>query len=46
MPTVKENTDYIWLPHHTESFEKIKDVVSQDCLLEFYDVSKPLFIRV
>ena len=42
---VKENTEYIWLPHHTDAFEKIKDAVSQDCLLQFYDVSKPLFIE-
>ena len=25
---VKENTEYIWLPHHTDAFEKIKDAVS------------------
>ena len=42
---VKENTEYIWHPHHTDAFEKIKDTVSQDCLLQFYDVSKPLFIE-
>ena len=42
---VKENTEYIWLPYHTDAFEKIKDTVSQDCLLQFYDVSKPLFIE-
>ena len=42
---VKVNTEYIWLSHHTDAFEKIKDAVSQDCLIQFYDVSKPLFIE-
>ena len=42
---VKENTEYIWLPQHTDAFEKIKDAVSQDCLLQFYVVSRPLFIE-
>ena len=36
----KENTEYIWLPYHPDAFEKIKDAV-----LQFYDVSKPLFIE-
>ena len=44
-PLVKENTEYIWLPHHTHAFEKTKDAISQDSLLQFYDVSKPLFIE-
>ena len=42
---VKENTEYIRLQHHTDAFEKIKDAVSQDCLLQLYGVSKPLFIE-
>ena len=42
---LKEGTEYIWLPHHTDAFEKIKDAVSQDCLLQCYDMSKPLFIE-
>ena len=42
---VKENTECIWLPQHIDAFEKIKDPVSEDCLLHFYDVSKPLFIE-
>ena len=41
----KENTEYIWLPCHTNAFEKIQDAISQDCFLQFYDVSKPLFIE-
>ena len=42
---VKENTEYIWPQHHTDAFEKIKDAFSQDYLLQFYDVSKPLLIE-
>ena len=29
--------------NHTDTFQKIKDAISQDCLLQFYDMSKPLF---
>ena len=42
---VKENIEYIWLPHHTNAFERINNAVSQDCLFQFYDISKPLFIE-
>ena len=42
---VKENTENNWLLHHPNTFQKIKDAVSQDCLLQFHNVSKPLFVE-
>ena len=40
----KKNTDIIWLKSHTEAFEWIKIAISNDCLLQFCDVSHPLLI--
>ena len=44
-PLVKTSTDFIWLRSHIEAFERIKNVISNDCLLQFYDVSHPLLIE-
>ena len=44
-PLVKTNTDFIWLKNHNEAFERIKNEISNDCLLQFYDVSLPLLIE-
>ena len=44
-PLVKTNTDFIWLKSHAEAFERIKNGISNDCLLQFYDVSQPLLIE-
>ena len=44
-PLVKTNNDLIWLKSHTEAFERIKNAISNDCLLQFYDVSCPLLIE-
>ena len=44
-PLVKTNTDFIWLKSHIEAFERIKNAISNDCLLQFYDVSCPLLIE-
>ena len=39
------NTDFIWLKSHSEAFESIKNAISNDCLLQFYDISCPLLIE-
>ena len=44
-PLVKTNTDFIWLKIHTAAFERIKNVISNDFLLQFSDVSHPLLIQ-
>ena len=44
-PLVKINTDFIWFNSHTEPFERIKNAISNDCLLQLYDVSHPLLIE-
>ena len=45
LPLVKSNTNFIWLNSHTETFERIKNAISNVCLLQFYDVSCPLLIE-
>ena len=42
---MKTNTDFIWIQSHTEAFEWIKNAISNDCLLQFYDVSHPLLVE-
>ena len=44
-PLVIANTDFIWLKSHSEAFERIKNTISNDCLLQFYGVSHPLLIE-
>ena len=45
-PLMKNNTDYIiWLKSHTEAFERIKNAISNACLLQFFDVSCLLLIE-
>ena len=44
-PLVKTNTDFIWLKSHTEAFERIKSPISNDCLMQFYDVAHSLLIE-
>ena len=44
-PLVRTNTDFIWLKSHSEAFERIKNAISNDCLLQVYDVSHPLLIE-
>ena len=44
-PSVKTNTDFIWLQSHTEAFERINNAISNDCLLQFYDVLHPILIE-
>ena len=30
---------------HDKSFQDLKDVVSEDCLIQYYDLQKPLYIE-
>ena len=44
-PLVRNNSEFLWLQTHTDAFEKIKCAISDDCFLQFNDVSHPLLIE-
>ena len=45
-PLLKEDSEFIWADIHTAAFNCIKEHVSNDVKLQFFDSSKPLFIKV
>ena len=42
---IKKNSEYVWTAVHDKAFQDLKDMVSEDCLIKFYDPHKPLFIE-
>ena len=42
---VKKNSEFVWSSVHDKSFQDLKDMVSEDCLIQFYDPLKPLYIE-
>ena len=42
---IKKNSEYVWTDVHDKVFQNLKDMVSEDCLIQFYDPHKPLFIE-
>ena len=42
---VKKNGEFVWTTVHDKSFQDLKDMVSEDCLIQFYDLQKPLYIE-
>ena len=42
---IKKNSEYIWTAVHDKAFQDLKDMVSEDCLIQFYNPPKPLFIE-
>ena len=42
---IKKNSEYVWKDVHDRVFQELKDRVSEDCLIQFYDPHKPLFIE-
>ena len=42
---VKKNTEFVWMDHHTKAFNSVKDTISTDCLVHFFDPTKPIFIE-
>ena len=45
-PLLKKDSEFIWTDTHTVAFNHIKEHVSNDVKLQFFDSSKPLFIEV
>ena len=42
---IKKNSEYVWITEHDKAFQNLKDMVSEDCLIQFYNPHKPLFIE-
>ena len=42
---VEKNSKYVWTAVHDKAFQNLKDMVSEDCLIQFYNPHKPLFIE-
>ena len=42
---LKEDVQWQWMPEHEEALQKIRDVLSSQPLLRFYDVQKPVTIQ-
>ena len=45
-PLLKKDSEFIWTDTHIVAFNHIKEHVSNDVKLQFFDSSKPLFIEV
>ena len=45
-PLLKKDAEFIWTDTHTVAFNCLKEHVSNDVKLQFFDSSKPLFIEV
>ena len=45
-PLLKKDSEFIWTDTHTIAFNYIKQHVSNDVRLQFFDSRKPLFIKV
>ena len=41
-PLLKKDVCYQWLSEHEDAFQKIKDLLTSDAVVHFYDKSLPL----
>ena len=41
---IKKNSEYVWTAIHDRAFQNLKDMVSEDCLIQFYNLHRPLLI--
>ena len=42
---IKKDSEFIWTVKHNRSFAEVKLAVSKDCLIQFYDPQKPLYVE-
>ena len=42
---VKKDSGFVWTAEHDRAFAEVKLAVSKDCLLQFYNPQKPLYIE-
>ena len=40
---IQKNNEYVWITVHDKPFQNLKDMVSEDCLIQFHNPHKPLF---
>ena len=43
---LRQDVEFQWSDHHMEAFEKIKNLISEDTTLSFYDRNKPITLQV
>ena len=43
---IKKNSEYIWTAVHDKAFQDLKDMVSEDCLTQFYIPHEPLLVFI
>ena len=43
---LKKNTEFLWLPQHTEDFQRIVQELCSLKLLKYYDTTKKLYLEV
>ena len=43
---LKKNAEFIWTEVHSQAFNQLKEHVSLDISLQFFDCNKPLYIEV
>ena len=43
---MRQDVKFQWSDHHMEAFEKIKNLISEDTTLSFYDRNKPITLQV
>ena len=42
---MKKDSEFVWTTEHDRAFAEVKLTVSEDCLIQFYDPQKPLYIE-
>ena len=42
---IKKDPEFIWTSEHDRAFAEVKLAMSKDCLIQFYDPQKPLYIE-
>ena len=42
---VKKDSEFVWTAEHDRAFAEAKLAVNKDCLIQFYDPQKPLYIE-
>uniref|UniRef100_A0ABM0M1F2 Uncharacterized protein K02A2.6-like n=1 Tax=Saccoglossus kowalevskii TaxID=10224 RepID=A0ABM0M1F2_SACKO len=43
---IKDNSEFVWTPTHTKSFDKIKSLISAEITLAYYNQKKPVILEV
>ena len=42
---MKKDAEFVWTVEHDNAFKQLKSAISKDCLIQFYDTTKPLYIE-